>query len=112
MFDTISITDLRRHFTAVLDAVEKKRAMYVVTRRKQAVAVLILYSTYVKLQKLNGKYMGFEFGDLLGKMAGLHASVSDDEIEADLVQAAQEPSGKRRPHRIARKESGEGRQRR
>ena len=94
MFDTISVTDLRRQFSAVLDAVAQNGAVYVVTRRKKAVVVLIPYSMYVQLRKQDSTAIDSEFDNLLGKMAELHADISDDDVESDLLQAGQERNGK------------------
>ena len=83
----IGVTELQRKFRAVLDEVVHKHTAYILTRGSRPEAVLIPYEQYLKFVRADEAGVLKRFDELLARMAVINARYSDEEVEADLIEA-------------------------
>ncbi len=83
----IGVSELQRRFRDVFDEVSKKRVPYVLTRGSRPEAVLIPYEDFLRFQQVEESEVLERFDKVWERLAKVNASVSEDEVAAD-VQAA------------------------
>ncbi|MBM3188391.1 MAG: type II toxin-antitoxin system Phd/YefM family antitoxin [Chloroflexi bacterium] len=84
----IGVTDLQRNFRAVFDEVARKGVPYVLTRGSRPEVVMIPYDAYLRYVELDEAGVLARFDQARERLAIANAVYSDDEIEADLKDAA------------------------
>lgn len=83
----IGVTELQRKFSAVFNQVARQHIPYIVTRGSRPEVVMIPYEQYLKYTQLDEKGIVERMDRTLVRMAKLNAQYSDEEIEADLMEA-------------------------
>ena len=83
----ISVTELQRKFRTVFDEVVRRHVPYILTRGSRPEAVLIPYEQYLKFARADESGVLDRIDRSLARLATLNADYSDEEIEADLIQA-------------------------
>ncbi|MBI4772366.1 MAG: type II toxin-antitoxin system Phd/YefM family antitoxin [Chloroflexi bacterium] len=83
----IGVTELQRKFRVVFDEVVHKHTPYILTRGSRPEAVLIPYEQYVKFIRADEAGVIKRMEDSLAYMARVNAQYSDEEVEADLIEA-------------------------
>ena len=86
----IGVTELQRNFRDVLDDVVVQKASYILTRGSRPEAVLISYEQYRQFVAGNSGDVLARIERLLAKMARANSQYSDEEVEADLTEAARQ----------------------
>jgi prevent-host-death family protein len=84
----IGVIELQRKFRSVFDEVVRQHIPYILTRGSRPEAVLIPYDQYVRLLRAEEVGVLRRFDALLERMARVNAGYSEDEVEADLREAA------------------------
>jgi prevent-host-death family protein len=92
----IGVTELQRKFHSVFDEVAKRRIPYILTRGSRPEAVIISYEQYLKFVQADESGVMNRINRALARMAELNAGYSDEEIEADLVQATKTVRGRKK----------------
>ncbi len=90
----IGVTDLQRHFKAVIDEVREERVPYVLTRGSRPEAVILPYDEYVRLEQLDEKEVVFRFDRLLDRMRARNEDLSSEEVAEDVSRARAEARGR------------------
>ena len=93
---TIEVSDLEQNLTHVLEEAAGKRLPYVLTRENQPDLVLLPYERYIRYLRLDATGVEEAFDQLLEKMARVNARYSEEEVEADLIEATREIRERRR----------------
>jgi prevent-host-death family protein len=83
----IGVTELQRKFSIIFDEVAKQHTPYVLTRGSRPEVVMIPYEQYLKYVQLDEKGVVERLDRALAYMAEVNAQYSDEEVEADLVEA-------------------------
>jgi len=83
----IGVTELQRKFRAVFDDVVHKRTPYILTRGSRPEAVIIPYEQYLKYVHADEAGVLKRVDALLERMARVNAKYSEEEVEADLLEA-------------------------
>ena len=83
----IGVTELQRKFRTVFDEVVQRQVPYILTRGSRPEAVIIPYEQYLKFVQADESRVLERMNRALDRMVELNARYSDEEIEADLVQA-------------------------
>ena len=83
----IGVTELQRKFSLIFDEVAKRHTPYVLTRGSRPEVVMIPYEQYLKYVQLDEKGVVERLDRALAYMAEVNAQYSDEEVEADLVEA-------------------------
>jgi prevent-host-death family protein len=86
----IGVTELQRHFRAVLDEVIEQQVPYVLTRGSRPEAVIIAYEEFLQYQRLKESDFAARFAETRRRLAEQNAQYSDEEIEADIEAARDE----------------------
>jgi prevent-host-death family protein len=86
----IGVTELQRRFRSVFDEVAKKRVPYVLTRGSRPEAALIPYEEFLHFQALKEQDLLARFDQLVARMAVQSASVTEEEVAADVAAARAE----------------------
>ena len=90
MHRIIGVTELQRRFRSVFDRVAKENIPYVLTRGSRPEAVLIPYQDYLSFQALQEQQVLARFDQLVARMAEQNATVSEDQVAADVAAARAE----------------------
>ena len=90
MQKTIGITELQRRFRIVLNEVVENHVPYVVTHSSRPEAALIPYEEFLRFQELREQEVLAHFDQLMARMAEQNASVSEEEVAADVDAARAE----------------------
>jgi prevent-host-death family protein len=83
----IGVTDLQRHFRAVLDEVADNHVPFVLTRGSRPEAAIIPYEEYSRFLAWQEQEVLGEFDRVMARLAEQNAAYGDEEIAAD-VEAA------------------------
>ena len=83
----IGVTELQRKFSAVFNEVAEQHISYILTRGSRHEVVMIPYEQYLKYVQLDEKGIVERMDRTLARMAELNAQYSDEEVEADLLEA-------------------------
>ncbi len=83
----IGVTELQRKFRAVFDDVVHKHTPYILTRGSRPEAVIIPYEQYLKYVHADEAGVLKRVDALLERMARVNAKYSEEEVEADLLEA-------------------------
>jgi len=83
----IGVTELQRKFRAVFDEVVRRHTPYILTRGSRPEAVIIPYDQYLKFVRADESGVLDRLDRALARMVDLNAKFSDEEVEADLIQA-------------------------
>ena len=83
----IGVSELQRKFRAVFDEVVRRHIPYILTRGSRPEAVILPYDKYLKFVRADESGVLDRLDRALARMADLNAKFSDEEIEADLIQA-------------------------
>jgi len=83
----IGVTELQRKFRAVFDEVVRRHIPYILTRGSRPEAVILPYDKYLKFVRADESGVLDRLDRALARMADLNAKFSDEEVEADLIQA-------------------------
>jgi len=86
----IGVTELQRNFRDVFDDVVDQKASYILTRGSRPEAVLISYEQYRKFVAGNEQEVLARIEQLLERMDQANSRYSDNDVEADLRDAAKE----------------------
>ncbi len=92
----IGVTELQRKFRLVFDEVVKRRTAYILTRGSRPEAVMIPYDQYLKYVQVDEAGVVERMQRALARMAELNAQYSDEEVEADLIQATKTVRSRKR----------------
>src|SRR5512136_3106752 len=87
MSRTISVTELRLKFSAIFNQVAKRHTPYILTRGSRPEVVMIPYEQYLKYVQADEKGIVERMDRTLARMAELNAQYSDEQVEADLIEA-------------------------
>jgi prevent-host-death family protein len=90
MHRIIGVTELQRRFRSVFDRVAKENIPYVLTRGSRPEAALIPYQDYLHFQSLQEQQVLARFDQLVTRMAEQNATVSEDQVVADVAAARAE----------------------
>jgi len=85
----VGVTELQRRFRAIFDEVVKRRTPYILTRGSRPEAVMIPYEQYLKFVRADEAGVVERIDRALVRMAEVNAQYSDEEVEADLIEATQ-----------------------
>jgi prevent-host-death family protein len=96
MSRTISVTELQRKFSAIFDEVAKQHTHYILTRGSRPEVVMVPYEQYLKYIRLDEKGIVERMDQALARMAELNAQYSDEEVEADLLEATRTVRSRKR----------------
>jgi len=83
----IGVTELQRKFSAIFNEVARRRTPYILTRGSRPEVVMIPYDQYLKYVQLDEKGMVERLDRALAYMAEVNAQYSDEQVEADLIEA-------------------------
>lgn len=83
----IGVTELQRKFSAIFDEVAKRHTPYILTRGSRPEVVMIPYEQYLKYVQMDEKGVLDRFDRLLEHMEVANAAYSDEQVEADLIEA-------------------------
>jgi prevent-host-death family protein len=92
----IGVTELQRNFRHVLDDVVEQKAAYILTRGSRPEAVLISYEQYRRFVTGNSEAVLARIERLLARMARQNEAYADEEVEADVAEAAREVRQRKR----------------
>jgi prevent-host-death family protein len=90
MYRIIGVTELRRRFRAVLNKVTQENVPYVLTRGSRPEAALIPYEQFLRFQELREQDVLTRFDQLAARMAEQNATISEEEVAADVAAARAE----------------------
>jgi prevent-host-death family protein len=85
----IGVTELQRKFRSFFEGVVRKRTALVLTRGSRPEAVLIPYEDYLRFQQMQESEVLARFDKVWDRLAEINASISDDELAADIKAARQ-----------------------
>ena len=83
----IGVTELQRKFSAIFNEVARRRTPYILTRGSRPEVVMIPYEQYLKYVQLDEKGVVERLDRALAYMAEVNAQYSDEQVEADLIEA-------------------------
>jgi len=83
----IGVTALQRKFSAIFNEVVRQRTTYILTRGSRPEVVMIPYEQYLKYVQLDEKGVIEQLDRSLAYMAEVNAQYSDEQVEADLIEA-------------------------
>lgn len=83
----IGVTELQRKFSAIFNEVVRQRTPYILTRGSRPEVVMIPYEQYLKYVQLDEKGVIEQLDRSLAYMAEVNAQYSDEQVEADLIEA-------------------------
>ncbi|HET7088406.1 MAG TPA: type II toxin-antitoxin system Phd/YefM family antitoxin [Anaerolineae bacterium] len=83
----IGVTELQRKFRSIFDEVVKRQTPYILTRGSRPEAVLISYEQYLRFIRADEAGVLKRIDDALAYMARVNAQYSDEEVEADVIEA-------------------------
>ncbi|HKZ85887.1 MAG TPA: type II toxin-antitoxin system Phd/YefM family antitoxin [Anaerolineae bacterium] len=83
----IGVTELQRKFRSIFDEVVKRQTPYILTRGSRPEAVLISYEQYLRFIRADEVGVLKRIDDALAYMARVNAQYSDEEVEADVIEA-------------------------
>jgi prevent-host-death family protein len=83
----IGVTELQRKFSAIFNEVARRHTPYILTRGSRPEVVMIPYEQYLKYVQSDEKGIVERMDRTLARMAELNAHYSDDQVEADLIEA-------------------------
>ena len=83
----IGVTELQRKFSAIFNEVARRRTPYILTRGSRPEVVMIPYDQYLKYVQLDEKGVIERLDRVLAYMAEVNAQYSDEQVEADLIEA-------------------------
>ena len=83
----IGVTELQRKFSAIFNEVARRRTPYILTRGSRPEVVMIPYDQYLKYVQLDEKGVIERLDRALAYMAEVNAQYSDEQVEADLIEA-------------------------
>jgi len=83
----IGVTELQRKFSAIFNEVARRRTPYILTRGSRPEVVMIPYEQYLKYVQLDEKGVIERLDRALAYMAEVNAQYSDEQVEADLIEA-------------------------
>ena len=86
----IGVTELQRHFRAILDEVKQRRMPYVVTRGSRAEAALLPYEDFLRYQEMEEREVLSRFDRMRSRMMDRNAKFSDQEVAEDTAAARSE----------------------
>ena len=89
MQQIIGVTELQRKFRSFFDQVVRKHTPVILTRGSRPEAALIPYEDYLRFQQMQESEVLARFDKVWNRLAEVNASISDDEIGAD-IRAARE----------------------
>src|SRR5512137_1799318 len=84
----IGVTELQRKFSAIFNEVARRHTPYILTRGSRPEVVMIPYEQYLKYVQSDEKGIVERMDRTLTRMAELNAQYSDDQVEANLIEAA------------------------
>lgn len=87
MHKVIGVTQLQRHFRAVLDEVAREHVPYVLARGSRPEAALVSYEDFLRLQKLDEDTVLARFDAVWDRLDTRNAGFTDAEIDADVKAA-------------------------
>jgi prevent-host-death family protein len=85
----IGVTELQRKFRSFFEGVVRKRIPLVLTRGSRPEAVLIPYEDYLRFQQMQESEVLARFDKVWDRLVELNASISDNELAADIQAARQ-----------------------
>ena len=83
----IGVTELQRKFSAIFNEVARRHIPYILTRGSRPEVVMIPYEQYLKYLQSDEKGIVERMDRALARMAELNAEYSDEQVEADLIEA-------------------------
>ena len=83
----IGVTELQRKFSTIFNEVARRHTPYVLTRGSRPEVVMIPYEQYLKYVQLDEKGVIERLDRALAYMAEVNAQYSDEQVEADLIEA-------------------------
>ena len=83
----IGVTELQRKFSAIFNEVARWRTPYILTRGSRPEVVMIPYEQYLKYVQMDEKGVVERLDRALAYMAEVNAQYSDEQVEADLIEA-------------------------
>lgn len=86
----MGVTELQRRFRSVFDEVAEEHVPYVLTRGSRPEAALIPYEEFLRFQALQEQDVLARFDGLMARMAEQQATVSEEEVAADVAVARAE----------------------
>jgi prevent-host-death family protein len=86
----IGVTELQRRFRSIFDEVTKKNIPYVLTRGSRPEAALIPYEEFLQFQALKEQEVLANFDRLTARLTEQHATLSEDDVTADVAAALAE----------------------
>lgn len=89
MQQIIGVTELQRKFRSFFEGVVRKRIPLVLTRGSRPEAVLIPYEDYLRFQQMQESEVLARFDKVWDRLVELNASISDNELAADIQAARQ-----------------------
>src|ERR1700736_391687 len=84
----IGVTELQKKFRTVFDEVAHKHTAYILTRGSRPEAVLMPYDQYLKFAQADEAGVLKRFDELLAQMSAVNAQYTDEEVQADLIEAS------------------------
>jgi prevent-host-death family protein len=85
----IGVTELQRKFRSFFEGVVRKRIPLVLTRGSRPEAVLIPYEDYLRFQQMQESEVLARFDKVWDRLVELNASISDNELAADIQATRQ-----------------------
>jgi len=92
----IGVTELQRKFSAIFNEVARRRTPYILTRGSRPEVVMIPYDQYLKYVQLDEKGVVERLDRALAYMAEVNAQYSDEQVEADLIEATRAVRSRKR----------------
>ena len=92
----IGVTELQRKFSAIFNEVARRRTPYILTRGSRPEVVMIPYDQYLKYVQLDDKGVIERLDRALAYMAEVNAQYSDEQVEADLIEATRAVRSRKR----------------
>ena len=90
MHRIIGVTELQRRFRSIFDQVAQENIPYVLTRGSRPEAALISYEEFLRFQELREEEVLARFDQLVTRMAEQNATISEEEVAADVATAQAE----------------------
>jgi prevent-host-death family protein len=90
MQKTVAVAELGERFRAVFDEVTEDHIPYIVTRGQQPEAVLVPYSEFQRLSQSSENEVLRRFDEVRARIRERTASISEEEIAADVAAARAE----------------------
>ena len=92
----IGVTELQRKFSAIFNEVARQRTPYILTRGSRPEVVMIPYEQYLKYVQMDEKGVVERLDRALAYMAEVNAQYSDEQVEADLIEATRAARSRKR----------------